>query len=452
MALDTDAATTQQTSRLQTFLSLLPEATAARLAAAVERDRLAGAGHLPHEQILTALEPAILQKRSRPRAWTAQRLWCVAFEDVLITERYGPKMHGRIARAAIQPVWSWLETALLKERFQGLTRDISTCLKAGDSAGLKAAVAKLQRASGKAMLTALHEGAGPGPARSEALRADATEMAQLLLIGPELHVLQDLLPRPVERLSGEHMTLIRAAYDGFLEHHPKEAAYIPLIVMARLARPWEALRVMRNLNASAGGTATTEPHQHVMAEVLAADAGEEAEGLKRLLHEDFDPWVIASRFGIFSRKANGLLAEASTVLRGWDSAGLRTRLGEISARLGTLIAHAPGRIMAAFPQQEHGRFGRRLGPQPDLSRAVPARTEQAAERSAQLLRELKTGGPDPLLADGLVAAAREAAQRLRAYRDALTRAMSSPLETIRNEAEHRFSAAQRLLALLEQAA
>jgi hypothetical protein len=63
---------------LNGFLGQLPEQIAARLAKAVEVDRLIGGTGLPHEDILRALRPQLRQSPLRSRMPTPQRFFLPA--------------------------------------------------------------------------------------------------------------------------------------------------------------------------------------------------------------------------------------------------------------------------------------------------------------------------------------------------------------------------------------
>ena len=69
---------------LSGFLGQLPEHIAARLAKAVEVDRLVGGTGLPHEEILRALRPQLRHAPVPQRLPTPLRLFCRPFEDILV--------------------------------------------------------------------------------------------------------------------------------------------------------------------------------------------------------------------------------------------------------------------------------------------------------------------------------------------------------------------------------
>ena len=67
------------------------------------------------------------------------------------------------------------------------------------------------------------------------------EMALLLSIGEAVEKVQAMLPPPVPSFNERLVWQVREIYDQLITSHPDAAPYVPLIVMNRLVRPWEAL-------------------------------------------------------------------------------------------------------------------------------------------------------------------------------------------------------------------
>src|SRR5947207_15954158 len=109
---------------LSGFLGKLPEPVAARLAKAVEVDRLTGGKGLPHEEILGALRPQLRHAGQTERMPTPQRFFCQPFEDFLIGRERHLKQKGRIVRSSIEPVWTWLANELMPARHRALTEAV----------------------------------------------------------------------------------------------------------------------------------------------------------------------------------------------------------------------------------------------------------------------------------------------------------------------------------------
>ena len=100
---------TDKTGLLKTFLGSLPGHVAARLALAVEVDRLLEGRGLPHDDILSGLRP-VLRRDHHDRTLTPLRLFCRPFQDLLSCAPRRAKQKGCIARGSLVPVWFFPES------------------------------------------------------------------------------------------------------------------------------------------------------------------------------------------------------------------------------------------------------------------------------------------------------------------------------------------------------
>src|SRR4051812_8263019 len=101
-----------KTGLLKAFLGNLPGQAAARLAMAVEVDKLMDGRALPHQDILDGLRP-VLRREHYERAPTPLRLFCRPFQDLLTCQPRRVKQKGLIARGTLVPTWNWLSQTLL---------------------------------------------------------------------------------------------------------------------------------------------------------------------------------------------------------------------------------------------------------------------------------------------------------------------------------------------------
>ena len=92
--------TAEKSDLLRSFLGGLPGNIAARLAKAVEVDRLTDGKALPHDMIMEGLRPVLRENQPRERTPTPLRLLCRPFEDFLFN---GAKKSKRAASRA--PAW-----------------------------------------------------------------------------------------------------------------------------------------------------------------------------------------------------------------------------------------------------------------------------------------------------------------------------------------------------------
>ncbi|HEY0299954.1 MAG TPA: hypothetical protein VGC36_01370, partial [Rhizomicrobium sp.] len=113
----------ERTGLLKSFLGGLPEQIAARLAQAVEVDRLVDGKALPHEMILEGLRPALRRVPGADRTPTPLRAFCLPFEDLFTLLPRKAKQKGAIARGSVAPVWAWISQGVLAEQTKDYIRD-----------------------------------------------------------------------------------------------------------------------------------------------------------------------------------------------------------------------------------------------------------------------------------------------------------------------------------------
>ena len=66
--------------------------------------------------------------------------------------------------------------------------------------------------------------------------------------------LQDKLPKPIPSFTPDLVSESRAIYDRLIQSVPDAAPYVVVIVMNRLARRWEALRLTVHISRKARDT------------------------------------------------------------------------------------------------------------------------------------------------------------------------------------------------------
>src|SRR6185312_4535295 len=137
------------------FLGTLPGSVAARLAKAVEVDRLIGGTDLPHDEILRALRPRLRESSQRFRMATPLRFFCRPFEDLLVSAQRDTKQKGRIARTSIELVWTWLSGELIPHRHRELGDAMRDAILYGRDKELEQKTAELWAESAAALKAAL---------------------------------------------------------------------------------------------------------------------------------------------------------------------------------------------------------------------------------------------------------------------------------------------------------
>lgn len=378
--------------RLASYLAQLPPPTALKLASGIERERLRGTAGLPYEMILSGLRPLLASFRGqRPGAPDALRQFCRPFEDLLVDEGRDDRRQGRISRASVMRVWSWLENDLLPDALPDMKRRIVDHTLKGDRPALEATVSVMHASAATAIATAIEEARRDAEKRQRAELQlggergfeNAREIAAVLSIAPAMLALQSMLPKTIENFDEAMQASVKELYDETVEATPSNALYIPFAVMSRLAEPSQILRFVRKVAHQRNDMVISRCDLAVFGEMLLADMekiAREADAT-RPGHADLDRLLEDVRR--FARLSRGFTAEIDLRRNGeWGQRLLAAR-ARISAAISQEMARFETELVRALPFHQIGQYGRGGPMKPDLSRA-PDRARSA--RMAACLR------------------------------------------------------------------
>jgi hypothetical protein len=354
---------------LKQFLASLPSDKALTLAAAVERGRLAGETKLPVDTILEGLRPQLRRMNAR-RIPSPQRLVCEPFADFLINER-DFKQPGRIARTSVRTLWRWLAKEGLRVTLADLESQIARAILVREAKAQNDLVARLQGEIVSAIRTTT-EGAERRALISkfgnEDTLSDIEEIGMLLGGVSELSPLRGLLPRRIDMLSEQHTHFVRDIYDQLAARRPELCPYVGLLVLARLKRPWEALRLANVMSRRTNEILFSQTDMGIVGDLLLADMENLALDIASVRPELLDPDVILNKLERFVQMSGGLVREIGVRRDGkWGQRLIKIRQLASDA-MDALIARSPREITAALPVLRLGAFGGRGPRRPDLSR------------------------------------------------------------------------------------
>ena len=425
---------------LSGFLGQLPEHVAARLAKAVEVDRLIGGSNLPHEEILRALRPQLRQVPEKARTQTPQRFFCLPFEDMLVSPNRSTKQKGRIARSTIEPVWNWLATDLMPTRHRAITEALRDAILRGRDAEREELTAELWSEASTALKAELaNEKQRTFAAKKlggTAAAEDAMEIAVVLAAGREITQMQSRLPKPILALTEDDIKLLRETFDALSESMPDVAPYVPLIVMGRLERPWEALHLAGILGRKMTDTVIANTDLAVVGELLFSDLDEYAKKMQSVRPAEFDPELVVTTLANFSELSSGIVKELGIRRDGKWGQRLSKNRATVSQAVENLIERAPKEILAALPTARVGSFGK--GPKPlDFSRKPDPDRVAKATRYASLMAHSRPFAVAAAFSAKLKEAMDETAEELRTYgEDILREFRAGPSDTRGHMDEH----------------
>jgi hypothetical protein len=375
----------EKTALLQTFLGSLPRDVAARLARAIEIDRLADGSVLPHDVILEGLRPALRSDDLRRRTPTPLRLFCRPFEDLLVNVPRREKQKGRVLRAHVVPIWHWVSQKVVPAEAASYAADIRTCaLTARPNQALEQAE-RFWPIAGQAISEALARDrkAAAAALGGEAIADDAVDVALVLQSASAMMAVQALLPKPTPVLTEELLWGLRSIYDSVSETNVDAAPLVSVVAMRRLSRPWEALKLALLVARQSHDVLISSTDMGLAGDVLLADMEDSRTAIMNIRHPNFDPDALIRHLASFTEISSAIVKEVEILRTGrWGQRLLKDR-SAVGGVMDTFMEKAPKEIAAALPIHKAGYSG---GPRvPDLGRPVdPDRADRALRYAAVL--------------------------------------------------------------------
>jgi len=436
---------TDKTGLLTAFLGGLPGHVAARLARAVEIDRLMDGKALPHEDILTGLR-VVLRRDPMERTLTPLRLFCLPFQDLLHSERRKAKQKGMIARASVTPVWRWLSESLLPEETQRYSAEVKALVVAKRTQDALARVGEFWILASATLSAALAE---PKKARlaliDEMTVADAAEIALLLSCAPSVLKIHALTPSPAP-MSEDLLWELRAIYDAVAASQPDAAPYVPVVALNRLSRPWEGLRLPLLIARSHSDTLISQTDMGLVGEILFArlDTLQAAILAVRAPLIDTDTLLLQAKQ--FADLSAAIVKEIEVRRSGeWGQRLLKDR-ANVGAAMEKLMERAPKELAAALPMQ------RGAGKSADFSKAVDAERRDVAMRFVRLVVGTRNFAAAASCAAKQKDTYEELCSHLRRYNEDVVRELRSPDKAGAVDIQFQFAAELTALLFSEQEA
>ena len=328
-------------ARLREYLGELRPPARALLAAGLERalargDQMVGAAFIL-EELRRGLRGAA-DGPIAPRARRPQRMFCEPLSPFLInqTGRY----LGRVSRASLDPIWKWLCRDVVPAEAKGYVDEVERLLLIDDLAAAEQACRTFQ----DVVVERLRE-MQVGAKDDKTMRRLATQIGlndggenlrdiyTILRSRDALAVVASRLPPAIGNLTEHQLGNVKALLDSPVGCHPDVFVYALIVVMSRLAAPWQLIRLaVRAANSDAATRIAQTPYalaiDLVVAEIeraiaimrAALEAGRRAQVVPlikeihdaaRALHTELDlsgdhPWA---------RKLGAARGEAAMLLK-----------------------------------------------------------------------------------------------------------------------------------------
>jgi hypothetical protein len=251
----------QSIERLREYLRTLTPEARSMLIQELERNLLRGEEGASNDLILQELRRAIRADAQQvPRIGDAARLFFAPLEPFLIDGRADHKRIGRIARVSLEPIWGWIRRDLMPAEVKALGDDINRALLADDRNRADQLVRTLHDRAIRRIRDAVAEvGSDEKSRRRLAVQVGTPRAIEDLGTLVSIFSLREMLADLAKRLPGQIKTFEReqieplwalldaataqAALDRAGARKSDAIVYCLILVMSRLAAPWQLVRI-----------------------------------------------------------------------------------------------------------------------------------------------------------------------------------------------------------------
>ena len=336
--------------KLRAYLRELKPGARALLIGELERGLLHGTSPAGAELVLSELRRSLREGQSKSaRFGDPARLFFQPLEPFLVDDAPDHKHRGRIARSALEPLWLWVSNTLMPEETKAYGAHVEHALMAGDTDSAEDQARGFQDLVA-ARITEMLEGADDKDLRrlnvqlgtSRAL-VDVQALGGILHSRNGLAMLGAQLPGHITSLTGPVLESVKVQLDSPVAMKSDLFLYSLVLVMSKLAAPWQLLRLATRAANSDTAKRIAETPYAVAVEIVL----EEVDRRVRELAAD-----LKSGRGI---AVSALLKEVHDALRGLRSEldfspesawgkQLSTLRGDVSRILTAEIELMPGRV------------------------------------------------------------------------------------------------------------
>jgi hypothetical protein len=249
---------------------------------------------------------------------------------------------------------------------------------------------------------------------------DAAEIALILRGAREIEKLQNRLSKPILTLTDADIAFLRDAYDRLTASDPDLPPYVPLVVLSRLERPWEVLRVVTALTRKTTDTLIAATDLAVVGDLLFSDLDHYVKKIQSVRPADFESEAVLHDLASFAELASGMVKELGFRRDGKWGQNLAKDRAAVAEVMEGLLDKAPREILAALPLSRANVSGK--GPRPlDFSRPHDPERTANAKRYAHLMVHSRPFAEATAFSAKLKAAFDETANALRTHGEEMVR-------------------------------
>jgi hypothetical protein len=349
----------QAVEQLRDYLRTLKPEARAMLIVELERDLLRGEDVAGSQLILQELRRTIRAAGQKvPRIGDAVRLFFAPLEPFLINDAADHKRVGRIARSSLAPMWDWIGRELMPTEAKALVADVNRALFEDDRLKAEHLMRNLHD---RAMFRITEVVAGgqkdESVQRYLAAQIGAPHAVETIATVAKILACRDVFPTVAQRLPAimpaferEQVDLVKALLTGATAQKAAEGAiaskndiflYGLVLVVGRLAEPWQLVRIATRAAASNDEIRVAETPFAVAVNIVFGD-------LECMLIDLRSGLKVRRQVAPLARAlcaaVHGINTELSFATDSHWSRRFAAIRGELAGTLQAAVEQAPGRV------------------------------------------------------------------------------------------------------------
>ena len=338
--------------RLQQYLRELSPPARSLLIGELERsllhcDDLAGVDLVLHGLRCVLRE----QREGAPRIGNSARLFFKPLEPFLVDDRGEHKHPGRIARCALEMLWTWIRRDLLPEDAKILADEVSDALLAGDEPKAEHITRTFQDRVVVALEASFESAASDDQIRRQMLAQvgtqrpseDTTTLKCVLKSRDALATLAAHLPLRIGNLANGLLDECKALIENAAARDGDMFLYALLVVMGRLAAPWQLIRLGTRAAGSDTAARVAETYYGVAVTIVLAELERMVDELRNELRSGRGV-AVGALLKTIHDSARGLRTELDLPVDSTWGRALAAQRAQIADLLRSEIGSMPGRV------------------------------------------------------------------------------------------------------------
>jgi hypothetical protein len=264
--------------RLRDYLRQLPPGVRALLVAELERAALRGDDIPGGEALLEEVRSAARESTRAPPAGNPSQLFFRALEPFLVDDDPAHKHVARIARGSLEPMWAWICRDVLPAAANVFRDEAGRALLGGDAATCERLTVDFQDRVVAKIEAALAAATSDDRARRRLIGQigtpnaidDAHDLLIVLSGRPTLATIESRLSHHIRNLADAQLESVKALLDSATSLQRHLLPYALIMVMSRLAAPWQVVRLaVRSAESDDATRIASSPYAVAVTIVLA---------------------------------------------------------------------------------------------------------------------------------------------------------------------------------------